>query len=730
MAGDEPCLTPGSSKGKDRRESMKKFANLFVLVTLAACAVVFAVNAAAPAESSPAAAPAASGIQVVPGNYCQECHSAGDPRLLQAPAWDGGVAHNAAGPCPAVNTLREELYYTERLLLAVDRGLDRLPPAQTGSLEDRLAGVYDSYQRLLDEPVASLDAFQSSAQMLRYSLGKMFSEVNSRIQSNLEQRILIVALLVSLVILASLAWGYYNTQKLVAQRPVPAAPARLRPAPVLALVAIFALFALPIIRDTQAGETMATEEQQAIQAVLDTSNRAAEAAGRAQARVWMFGRVGAAWNDLDPTAGEQALQAALLSAENATGEAPALWGERQAAVEASAGRPAEMDDAALVTAGLAASASRAWGLRMAAEEWVEIDPARAAALFGLAVDTARGGLSLYRDLDLRAIAVSWARMDRQAGLDVVRMVKDPALRSWGLREVAALEQDPALFAEAAEAARKAAGPAQQARLLAEVAAAGGDPALFAEAQQVLGAASLEPEVLAFALAHLAVTARDPSLMACDSGLQAVVAACAAAYLELGDTAKARSYAEKLEDPYERDRALAALAAASGDAGLAQSIELRPLRERALRDAALALGDPDLVDGIQSPYLRVQAYTGLGEYAYAAEAALSLKEKYPLVDLILAQIESHPESALAAVEDLSEEADKAVVLRHLAHAQPTNVELFERALGMALAARVRGDAAAPVRASLELAAGLQTSNPAAAARAYRQALEAAQAISIQ
>lgn len=710
---------------------MKKYANLFVLVTLAALVIVLVVNAAAP-EKPTAAVSAAdpTSLEPVDGNYCQECHSAGDPRLAMATAWDGGVDRNQAGACPAAATIREELYYTERLLLAVERGIAGLPAADTEKLQGRLAGAQESYQRLLDEPVTSLDAFQSGAQMLRYSLGKVYTQVNDAVTANLERRILIAAALVSLVILLSLAWGYRNSQKAIALRPAPPARTQLRPGVVLGVLLVFALFALPIIRVTEVEATVSTAQQQEIQTILDASSRTAGAAGRAQARVWMLGRVGAAWSSQDAAAGAEALQASRDAGMTANLNSTTAWGERQSAVEASAGYRAETLDAALVTADLVGAYSRTWGLRRAAEDTAERDPQLAVELLSESVKISREAQGIYRDLDLRAAAVVWAKIDPAAGLAVVRTVQDPAIRSWGLREIAALGKDTAIYAEAAAAAREIEDPLRQANALAETGASGGGAALFTEAAAVLSQSTAAPSVSAFARAHLAVSAGDAGLLSCDSAGQAGYAACAAAFRDLGDFQSAWEYALKLSDPYEQARAQASIAAVWGEQDRAGQIALQPLRERALRDLSISLQDAGLLEGIASPYLRVQAFSALGDYTQAWETAGSLTEKYPLVGLILAQTESDPQGALQAVELLKKEADKSVVLTALSAAQPQNEALFERALGMALAARVRNDAAAPVQASLDLAFSLEKTNPAFAARAFTQAYEVAQAISIK
>ena len=82
-----------------------------------------------------------------------------------------------------------------------------------------------------------------------------------------------------------------------------------------------------------------------------------------------------------------------------------------------------------------------------------------------------------------------------------------------------------------------------------------------------------------------------------------------------------------------------------------------------------------------------------------------------------------------LDKLTREADKAVVLRSLAAASG-DADLFERALGMALAARVRGDALSPARASLELALAFLNTSPTQAKAALTQAYEITERISIK
>ena len=150
---------------------------------------------------------------------------------------------------------------------------------------------------------------------------------------------------------------------------------------------------------------------------------------------------------------------------------------------------------------------------------------------------------------------------------------------------------------------------------------------------------------------------------------------------------------------------------------------------ALRDVIRKTGNAVLADSISSTYYEVQALTALGDYAAAQELAGELGDPYPLVDLAVKLAEKDPQTALALVDKMDREADKAVALQAIAVASGDQA-LIEQAQGMALAARVRGDSLAPAQASLNLAQALSTANKIDAQAVLQQAYEAAQRIAIK
>jgi hypothetical protein len=150
---------------------------------------------------------------------------------------------------------------------------------------------------------------------------------------------------------------------------------------------------------------------------------------------------------------------------------------------------------------------------------------------------------------------------------------------------------------------------------------------------------------------------------------------------------------------------------------------------ALRDVIRKTGNASLVDSISSAYYKVEALTALGQHEAAVQLAGDLGDAYPLVELGVALADVDPQAALVLVDEMDREADKAVVLQAVAISSQDQ-ELIERAQGMALAARVRGDSLAPAQASLDLARALWTVDETNAQAALQQAYEAAERIAIK
>jgi hypothetical protein len=683
--------------------------------------------AATPAQAdTPLAAPQVAPAQ--PGNYCTGCHTPGDSRLTDVMAWKGSIDREAVSGCMAASQVHQEVYYAERLFLAIDRArADVAGQVDVSKLDAQVAADRQTYARLLDAPVTSLDAVSTQAQSLSYQLGKRYTVLNQARIALEQQRVLLVAGLLTLAVLVSLGWGLRNTLRFnPVRRPSlgDGWPRRGVKAGLFAVL-VFAAFSLPIFRVPSQPVAAVSEEDQARQTALDTASRTAGVADRALARAWMLAHVGAGWQALDPQQAETALDAALAAANEVQLNDTALWGEAQAAREGTLGSQAYQDQAGLMAARLEATNSRAWSLRLIAADWSTVDRARAEKVLEQALAIAKSNQSIYGDLDVRAIAVTWAAIDPARGLAIADQVRDPGLRAWGLWEVAGVTGDQAAYDRAAQAARQVVDPVARARSLREVAVHAKQPALFQEALVALDGVQGAP--LAYALSDLAAASGEPDIAARID--PAYPDARAAALYRLGRFEEAWSAAGQIADPFDGARAQAAIAGAWGDADTARQIAEPGLRDRALRDVAVARKDATLAQSIASPYYRVQALTALGQYQAALAEADALSDTYPLRALAVALAGQDSQAALALVGKMDREVDKAEALRAIAVANG-DPDTFNQALAMAMAARLSGDTLAPVEASLALAQAFQAVDKSEAEAAFAQAYDIAQGISVK
>jgi len=690
----------------------------------AACLIVAAIltRASRPAAPAPAGAlsqpPAAEAAGTYPGNYCASCHAASDDRPATVLAWNGGIDGAAAGGCAAAARVRQEVYYTERLLQAVQHA--RASAGSPGAaVDDQIESARQGYSRLLDAPVTSLDGFTAEAQSLRFRLGKTYAELNSLDQAARWRKVLAVAGLVTLALVLASVWGLRIATRLArAQAPGPARwPARLW----LPLAAVFVLFSLPIFQQALPPAAVSDPEGQARLAALDVAGRALTSADLAQTQAWLLALTGAGWQSVDRAQGEKMLAAA----EAAAGQTPdrtTLWGEAEAVREGTVGSPDDLASGDLLAGELEAAQGRAWGIRLAASAWDGVDTAQAQLLLQQALAGTPPGAGEQRDLDLRALAVTWAALDPSRGVELADQVKDPALRAWALWEIAGMAHDPALFRQAAAAARGIAAPVERARALAEIAQRSGDASYLAGFAAILG--GTPGPARAYALAQGAA-AGNPALA--DQIDPAFPEARAYAWYASGRPDKAWAETARIADPFEQARARAAIAARMGRADHAREIADPTQRDRALRDIAVAQGDAGLAKTITSAYYKVQSLTALGQYQAAAEAAAGLRDFYPLRGLAVAWAPTDPPAALALVDKMDRDTDRAEALRAVAVASG-DPGIFERALAMALAARAQGDVAAPVEASLALGHAFALTDKPRADAAYAQAYQLAEKIS--
>ena len=693
------------------------------------------------AEALPQASTTPLTGDLLPSSYCQSCHVGGIPGA-SAGQWLGinGELMAVYG-CPAAGPIQDELYYTERLLLAIERGRASLPDnAQTASLDTRLAATRETYHRLLDAPFSSLEAYRSEALALRYKLGKLYTEINQIGEARKRQNVLLFAGLVTLALLASLGWGWYNAhQATKARAPEPAvqagpfgkdarrAPllrAGPRPAVLVFVLLVFGFFALPLFSTVSAPVEASDAEALALQSALDTAQRSALAADQAQARIGLLGELSAAWQAVDEVQAEAVLQSALQLAEEAQTNSLALWGQASAAQEAAVSDPAKMENAALTAAEMDASRQRVWGLRVAAEAWAGVDHERAAELLEMAEKIAAANQTLYGDLDLHAVAIAWVFIDIEHAEQTAAHVQDPGLRSRALREIAVrttnVQVTSRLYESAAEAARQVTDPLQRVRLLSRIGEMKSDQALFSEAQAA--ADQMQGEALAQAQLVLAAASQDAQIAGQIDPTYPLERA--QAQLWTGNTQRAWQESLKIGDTYRRARVQEQIASYWADESVVQAaeaagqIEVPLFRERAKR--RVDISGKALLAQLESPYDRVLALTYIPDYEQAADLADELKDTYPLIYLASRWVYDDRAAAMEVVEKIQREADRMLALYMM---NVTGEQaIFERALNLAPAARVRGDPLAPGRFAYQLGRPYQFSQPERAEAAFQLAYD--------
>jgi hypothetical protein len=341
----------------------------------------------------------ASAQSLMPGNYCISCHTASDSRLENRAAWQARAPEETT--CPAIKAYREDLLYTEQLLLATANAQSFAASGATPKDTARVEQLVSDLEALRSVRVTSLAAFRAQAQAVRYQGAKAYTGFNQVIDARKRITVLVVALILTAILLAFLGWGLRNTLRI---RPVREMRHLWRPGwrtPIVAGLVLVA-FALPVFRTPATPVETPTVEEQAVQAALDDAGRIASVADRGLARAWMLARVGAGWAHVDGARGEEALAAALAAEREAQRYTDALWGAARAAEEAAVGSPVAQEAAALRAAELEAVRHRAWSLRLIAAEWSAVDRERAAEILTQARARAAANPTIYGQIDLAA----------------------------------------------------------------------------------------------------------------------------------------------------------------------------------------------------------------------------------------------------------------------------------------------------------------------------------------
>lgn len=685
-------------------------------------------------------------------HYCISCHSSDDPHLAGPLGWYGGSSHALHSPCPAVSTFLLEAAYTDQALDAIANGenalMARFIPAS--SIDARLATREQGLARVVNSSYRTVDAGVNQVRALRLQLNKSYAQVGTA-RGEWTSRVLLAAGLgLTLALAILLLWGYRNTRgvQLGARR-------SLLPG-LGGLVFIFLIvlfFGLPLLKWTGDQTDVATAADTERQAALDAATAAAVSAENESARSWQLAQLAQAWQSVNASGASLALTAAFSSTAELESNADAYWGRTRALEESAVGWETSSSAVVPVVQRVEVASARVWSYAALVDAMSTSDPRAPRVLEDALARTGQNPDPYFRSLDLKKLSIAWARLNAARARSVANSIPDPFIRAWALSELASRLQSPDLSTQAAASIEQIADPVQAVFALRELALATQDAA-YLDRGLALARAIADSSAQDDALANLAAASarvapsRAPEIVNSISPVSH--GARARARLAVGEFADAWAEAEKI-DGYERFRAQEAIVAGwargAPDEALAAAGKIGNSFWQAEAQyavvAALASTDParacKIAQNIVHPFARVQALTDCGRATkdaasleQAATLAKQLADPYPLLALIQAWAPLEPQQALALVDHLNLEGDRARALLAvaLALAPSDHVQanaLFDRAVRQAQAARLFGDALHSVNLLQTLAVQYATIDPAKANEAFRAALDAAQKI---
>jgi len=575
------------------------------------------------------------------------------------------------------------------------------------------------------------------------------------------QIVMLIAALVGTLVLVigiALAWRHTLKGKGVAIR-----SRAFVPLTILAMAIVFAIFALPIFAYSP-GLPDATEEEIARQTASDQAARVSEMATRLSAQSWTLARIGAQWNVLDKTQGASALNDARQAAREKEIQSLAYWGQTQAVRESAvAWNHSTQDLASYRTDAIEYAASSAWQYRAMASEWLAVDKAKATELLELGLSNFQFPTSnLQNDLELRALAVTYAQLDKTKANELVARIGDPMLRAWGWRELGAFDQ-------ATEAARLVTLNYDRAWALREIARASRNAALLDEALTAITKLD-RSDSKAYATADVAIVMAMLDVNKARDLAQKLDAAYpeARAYAWRGignalvgkDNAGAQqafdlgfAEAKKISNRFTSEKIFAALLIDASLVNPGVASQVAQISDVVLRDqvyvAIASRVSVDVTKQIASPAMRVLALTQIGkasaqagdkakaqaDFKTAFALADQLEDTWVLRDLAIAWAEVDSQSALAVVDKLEDAASKVVALQTIAVQlaktdKVASAQAFDRAVNIAKSIRVLGDAFASARALASLGASYASVDATRANQAFALALEVAKKVNVK
>ncbi len=719
--------------------------------------------------------PVVKGADQREGNRCVECHVR--PVTADLEVWQGDILAQAENPCVTLRRMREELFYTESLVEAVEGAAYR--PA---ALDEALARRRQAYISLLSSQPQSLEAFAGAAGQVRLQ----WSEVYARIHDAGDTRTLSIIYGVALAVTAVLVWGLVQAWRITGAG---GGTVRLRAGAAtgvaLAALAAFAVFLWPF-RTGEDPNAVVAQGDTVRQATVDKAEASAEAAERAMAKGWVLAQIAADWARLDPNAASAAFGDAQEAMQSLVRDRSEYLADLRAVATGALNWQQPDDElVAYLQNRIRDAAHRTWGWRAAADAWGRVDREAADALLHQAVrESLKEPSAYHRDLDLAGIAVVWSQWDADQAEATADLIYDPFLqaRTWTHLGAAwgATDRGQVAFARALESAsriddgyrrflalmglaeawrpfsdamhRVALGAAREAvndigssltaaYALAQWSAAWAPLDLDMAVNTVLSLDTVLPEPRTLGLRDVAEAVKDRDPGRAEELLQ-----------------QAWEEASHIARPFDRARARASLVAAwagvNPSAAEARLDEIGRPEPQALaqRDVAVAWARADaahaleVAAGIADPSAAVQAYTRMAHVLReagdlpnaqraleaASERAGAVETASPLRDLALAWAPLDLGRALEVAGRISDRAVRAEVLRELsvgaaARDLAQGRDLFARALEEARATWVLGEPFAAAEALRLLGVGWADLDPALAEEAFRQAHQAALAV---
>jgi len=689
------------------------------------------------------------------GNYCLECHTAVPPRALDAlrpVEWARDI------PCDTLRKAYEGVWQTDTLVAAFQNAQNdvRAVGMDTSAQAKRLNAQRVIAERFPREDDISLAAMTNRYQTARFQMNKAYAALNDARAERDRAFILIAVVLATLFVLSGIVIGWRHTTRGKGRAVSSRAPFALA---AVGMIVVFVLFANPLFAFAPPLPTP-TEEETARQTAVDQATRVSDTIARFSAQSWVIGRIGAQWNAVDKAQANAAYTDALTAARDKNANLTAYWGQLQALRESAVTWNAATQDLAVFRADkIETAALQSWQYRAIANEWLAVDKAKAADALQLALSSLSASRPSPHDFELRALAVTWAKLDATKANELIAQVQDPFLRAWGWREMGQFDQ-------AAQAARQVQSPYDRAWALREIARASGNVALLNDALDAANKIE-NAETRAYALADIAMvwSAKD------DAKGREIIETIPAAYREARalasrgagqatrDANRAKEFfshalaeAQKIGDAYKTAKFTAALAAdlarvdAAGALDVASKLTDTVLRDQAYRDIAIATNSSDVATKISSAAFRAQALTALGAQARdKTQAAKYFHDAFALADkvedvavlrdLAIAWAALDPKAALAVVDKLEDAADKVAALQAIAVElartdRQQSAQVFDRAVNLAKSVRVRGESFASARALASLASSYATIDAARANQAFAAALESAKRVNVK